>query len=126
MIHQLIETIEFVLGTVSNTASYLRLWALSLAHSQLAAVFLELVLVQYGGGFESETGFGSVVGLFLAFFAFFSITFGVLMCMDTMECFLHTLRLHWVEFQNKFYKGSGYKFNPYSFTTVLKNEMKRQ
>lgn len=116
-IHQLIETIEFVLGTVSNTASYLRLWALSLAHSQLAEVFYEKLLG--GVAFEANEGRGSGLLLFLLFPAFFSFTFFVLMCMDSMECFLHCLRLHWVEFQNKFYKGNGYRFAPFSYEKTI-------
>jgi V-type H+-transporting ATPase subunit a len=30
--------------------------------------------------------------------ALWTVSFGVLMCMDLLECFLHTIRLHWVEF----------------------------
>ena len=66
MIHQLIETIEFVLGTVSNTASYLRLWALSLAHSQLANVFFSFTVKS---GLEAEGMLTSVIMVSLDFSA---------------------------------------------------------
>ena len=114
-VFQIIETIEFVLGCVSNTASYLRLWALSLAHSQLSKVFFEkslLVLAVY-------TNFYLVI---VGYFIFANITVTVLMGMDLLEAFLHTLRLHWVEFQNKFYYADGTEFSPFSFDLLLERQ----
>lgn len=108
MVHQMIHTIEFVLGAVSNTASYLRLWALSLAHSQLSAVFYDRVLML-------TVSMHNPVLLFIGFFMFAIATLGVLMVMESLSAFLHALRLHWVEFMNKFYRGDGYQFVPFSF-----------
>jgi len=114
-IHQIIETIEYVLGTVSHTASYLRIWALSLAHQQLSQVFFDktftmgLVMPFPANGFA----------LYFLFAAWFGVTLGVLLGMDVLECFLHTLRLHWVEFQSKFYRADGYLFEPFDIKKLV-------
>ncbi|KAL3530621.1 hypothetical protein ACH5RR_009943 [Cinchona calisaya] len=114
-VHQMIHSIEFVLGAVSNTASYLRLWALSLAHSELSTVFYEKVLLLAWG---YDNIIIRLVGL--AVFAF--ATAFILLMMETLSAFLHALRLHWVEFQNKFYHGDGYKFRPFSFAALTDDE----
>ena len=120
-IHQAIETIEYVLGTVSHTASYLRLWALSLAHQQLSLVFLQKTV--YAAMTSSFPMILNAIPIFIAFAQFFGVTVGILLGMDVMECFLHTLRLHWVEFQSKFYKADGIAFSPYMHKRVLEEEL---
>ena len=117
VVESAIETIEFVLGTVSNTASYLRLWALSLAHSQLAVVFFSKTIAFIGNMSSIWVVNGFL--LLIAFPIFAGVTAIVLLFMDMMECFLHTLRLHWVEFQNKFFKADGYQFQPFCFSQTL-------
>lgn len=115
-IEQLIETIEFILGLISNTASYLRLWALSLAHQQLSFVFFEQTILNS----LKKDSFMSVLINLIVFSQLFSIlTIAVILCMDTLECFLHSLRLQWVEFQNKFYKGDGIPFRPFNIKKLL-------
>ncbi|EOY33126.1 Vacuolar proton ATPase A1 isoform 1 [Theobroma cacao] len=95
-VHQMIHSIEFVLGAVSNTASYLRLWALSLAHSELSTVFYEKVLLL-------AWGYDNIVIRLVGLAVFAFATAFILLMMETLSAFLHALRLHWVEFQNKFY-----------------------
>ncbi|KAG9328547.1 hypothetical protein JZ751_013371 [Albula glossodonta] len=226
--YQAIHTIEYCLGCISNTASYLRLWALSLAHSrqlpsQNCTSFLRACLDRGGVGVgdsiacvERSTAcmltmrscpelsevrsvvcaltarcvaelsevlwvmvlrvslawsgwVGSVV-LVGIFSVFALLTVSILLLMEGLSAFLHALRLHChdiitmslrcsslpcgitllslraehladesqpmalvimllplmmknpkpeVEFQNKFYSGSGYKLSPFSFTSSM-------
>lgn len=89
-----------------NSASYLRLWALSLAHAQLSEVLWSMTLqlaFDFNGGLVSRAVF-----LFIMFAVWFGGTIGILCVMEGLSAFLHALRLHWVEANGKHYMAGGY------------------
>ncbi|KAJ2954439.1 hypothetical protein O0L34_g2709 [Tuta absoluta] len=112
MIHQGVHTIEYVLSTISHTASYLRLWALSLAHGQLSEMLWAMVLGKIGLSDHTWVG---VPKLFIIFAIWAAFSLCILVVMEGLSAFLHTLRLHWVEFMSKFFIGGGDIFLPYTF-----------
>lgn len=86
---------------MTNVLSYLRLGAVGLSSVGLAAVINENLAMP----FLEKGGVFIVLGLFI-FIAGHTIN----IALGIIGPFLHSLRLHYVEFFSKFYKGGGIQF----------------
>ena len=95
---------EYILSLISSTTSYLRLFALSLAHAKLSHLLLTFLL---SGLSEYSPNIS-----FIKCLIFFTVTVGMMLVLDVMECMMHVVRLHWVEWMGKFYQGGGKCFSP--------------
>lgn len=95
--------VEVFAETLSHTLSYGRLMALGLVHSVMNYLFLVLGGVKHGH-FPLMSIPIVATGTILV------------MIIEGLIVFVHTLRLHWIEWFSKFYSGEGIPFKPFKFT----------
>ncbi len=90
-------------GLLSNTLSYARLFAVGLASVQLA-----IVVNTFAGQFMAQGGF-----MILAAILVILLGHGINILLGILGGFLHSMRLHYVEFFTKFFEGGGKEYIPF-------------
>ncbi len=96
------ETLTKVIESISNTLSYGRIMALAIAHT----IFSSIALMGSGIIFWP---------------IFIMVTLLMIVALEGIITFAHTLRLHWVEWFGKYYQGDGVPYETFQiqrkFTT---------
>ena len=110
-----INVIYSITGLAADAASYGRLMALGIATSIIAYAINYIIGLLYGG-ISPKLSAISVV-LVVPLLIVLGIVFFVCHCfnifINSLGGFIHTMRLHYVEFFGKFYEGGGEKFVPF-------------
>jgi V/A-type H+-transporting ATPase subunit I len=96
-------TVEVFAETLSHSISYSRLMALGLIHSAMNYLFLVLGGVEHGV-FPLHSILLIAIGTILV------------IIIEGLVVFVHTLRLHWVEWFSTFHSGEGIPFKPFEST----------
>lgn len=89
--------------------------------SELSEVLWDMILaaaIRRASDAEHMFTAGTYIAIF--FFIWAVLNLALLICMEGLSAYLHTLRLHWVEFMSKFYDGKGYAFAPFCFHTMAR------
>ncbi len=107
VVQSLVEVLDTVVSTISNTATFIRLAAFALGH---AGLFLATFSVADA---VAKTG-GGTIGALLVIIA------GniVIIALEGMIVAIQSIRLEYYEFFSKFYSGGGEEYRPLRLTSV--------
>lgn len=118
------EALDHVLSLLSNTFSFGRLLAMNTIHFVFA--LLPYLFLDLFGGFHTQNHhigawFENVdIGMWIIGAI---IGASIVVPIETVFSTLQALRLNWVEFFGKFYKGEGQEFKPYRVTRSFTAEL---
>jgi V/A-type H+-transporting ATPase subunit I len=98
-----------ITGWFGDVVSYARLAGVGLAGFYLGQSF-NLILVLFGKLFPGVAG--AIVGTAVGF-VLFVVGHVFNLILSGMGCFVHSLRLCFVEFLTKFFDGGGYEYQPF-------------